>query len=85
MILCLSMVSVVGYIVTWAEMVQEVVTAIRKEGAATQMVIMPGNDFTSAAAFVESGSGSDSSYLPLIEAGTMSDVANSCFDECYKP
>lgn len=44
-------------IVTWAQTVQEVVTAIRKAGAMTQMIIMPGNNFTSAAAFVENGSG----------------------------
>jgi endoglucanase len=40
---------------TWAQTVQEVVTAIRKV-AKTQMILMPGNNFTSAAAFIDNGS-----------------------------
>ncbi|KAF2455994.1 glycoside hydrolase superfamily [Lineolata rhizophorae] len=42
---------------TWAETVQKVVTAIREAGATSQMILLPGNDFTSAANFVDNGSG----------------------------
>ena len=42
---------------TWAATVQEVVTGIRNAGAKTQFILMPGNNFTSAGAFVENGSG----------------------------
>jgi endoglucanase len=34
----------------WADSVQAVVTAIRGAGAKTQMILLPGNDWTSAAA-----------------------------------
>jgi endoglucanase len=42
---------------TWAETVQAVVTGIRNAGATKQMILMPGNNFTSAGAFIENGSG----------------------------
>jgi endoglucanase len=42
---------------TWADTVQAVVTAIRNTGAKSQMILMPGTDFTSAGSFVSSGSG----------------------------
>ncbi|KAK4208739.1 glycoside hydrolase family 5 protein [Rhypophila decipiens] len=35
----------------WADTVQAVVTAIRNAGAKTQMILIPGNDWTSAQAF----------------------------------
>ncbi|KAM7189868.1 glycoside hydrolase family 5 protein [Rhypophila sp. PSN 637] len=35
----------------WADSVQAVVTAIRNAGAKTQMILIPGNDWTSAQAF----------------------------------
>lgn len=41
----------------WANTVQAAVTAIRNAGATTQMILMPGNDFSSAGAFVPNGSG----------------------------
>lgn len=36
---------------TWANTVQEVVTAIRNAGATSQMILLPGTDFTNAGAF----------------------------------
>ncbi|PPQ74550.1 hypothetical protein CVT26_007942 [Gymnopilus dilepis] len=42
---------------TWATTVQAVVTAIRNAGATSQMILLPGNDYTSAQAFVSDGSG----------------------------
>lgn len=43
-------------IATWANTVQAAVTAIRNSGATTQMILLPGNNFTSAATFVSNGS-----------------------------
>lgn len=43
-------------ITTWATSVQAAVTAIRNAGATTQMILLPGNNFTSAATFVSNGS-----------------------------
>ncbi len=40
----------------WADTVQAAVTAIRKAGATTQTILLPGNDFTHASSFVENGS-----------------------------
>jgi len=37
--------------------VQQVVTAIRGAGATTQLIFLPGNDYTSAAKFISNGSG----------------------------
>jgi endoglucanase len=41
---------------TWAKTCQIVVTAIREAGARSQMVLLPGTNFDSAATLVESGS-----------------------------
>ncbi|KAJ7614763.1 carbohydrate-binding module family 1 protein/Glycoside hydrolase family 5 protein [Mycena rosella] len=41
----------------WAGSVQAAVTAIRNAGATTQMILLPGNDWTSGAAFISNGSG----------------------------
>lgn len=41
---------------TWAATVQTVVTAIRNAGATTQLILLPGNDYTSAQDFVSNGS-----------------------------
>ncbi|KAK0104136.1 Endoglucanase EG-II [Cadophora gregata f. sp. sojae] len=41
----------------WAVTVQAVVTAIRNAGATGQMLLLPGNDWTSAGAFISNGSG----------------------------
>ena len=40
----------------WGQSVQAAVTAIRKAGATTQMILLPGNDYTGAQTFVENGS-----------------------------
>ncbi|KAF7716125.1 Endo-1,4-beta-D-glucanase [Penicillium ucsense] len=42
---------------TWAATVQKAVTAIRKTGATSQMILLPGTDYTNAANFIENGSG----------------------------
>jgi endoglucanase len=42
---------------TWATTVQEAVTAIRKAGATSNKILLPGTDFTSAGAFISNGSG----------------------------
>ncbi|KAK6529162.1 Endoglucanase EG-II [Orbilia ellipsospora] len=42
---------------TWAATVQKVVTAIRNAGATSQMILLPGNGWTSAQDFVNNGSG----------------------------
>ncbi|KAJ7921990.1 endoglucanase [Mycena leptocephala] len=41
---------------TWAASVQAAVTAIRQAGATSQMILLPGNDWTSAGSFVSDGS-----------------------------
>ncbi|KAK6500780.1 hypothetical protein TWF506_003543 [Arthrobotrys conoides] len=41
---------------TWAATVQKVVTAIRNAGAKTQPILLPGNNYASAGAFISSGS-----------------------------
>ncbi|OJA11279.1 hypothetical protein AZE42_11577 [Rhizopogon vesiculosus] len=43
-------------ITTWAESVQCAVTSIRQAGATTQMILLPGDDYTSAETFVSGGS-----------------------------
>ena len=40
----------------WAASVQAAVTAIRDAGAKTQLILLPGNNYTSASAFVSNGS-----------------------------
>lgn len=44
-------------IVAWAATVQAAVTAIRNAGATTQMILLPGNNWTSAETFISNGSG----------------------------
>jgi endoglucanase len=43
-------------IVRWAETCQKVVTGIRKAGAESQIILLPGTNFASAETFVSSGS-----------------------------
>lgn len=43
-------------ITLWAESVQAAVTAIRNAGATTQLILLPGNDYTSAGTFISNGS-----------------------------
>ena len=40
----------------WAQSVQAAVTAIRKAGATSQIILLPGNNWTSAETFVSNGS-----------------------------
>ncbi|EPS38995.1 hypothetical protein H072_7244 [Dactylellina haptotyla CBS 200.50] len=42
---------------TWAATVQKVVNAIRNAGANSQIILLPGNSYTSAQEFVSNGSG----------------------------
>ncbi|RFU35718.1 hypothetical protein B7463_g556, partial [Scytalidium lignicola] len=44
-------------ITLWAGSVQAAVTAIRQTGATSQMILMPGSDYTSAQQFISDGSG----------------------------
>ncbi|KZT55893.1 glycoside hydrolase family 5 protein [Calocera cornea HHB12733] len=44
-------------VTTWANTVQASVTAIRNAGATTQYILLPGNDYTSAATIWSDGSG----------------------------
>jgi hypothetical protein len=55
----------IANITLWAGSVQAADTAIRKTGATTQMILLPGTDFTSAETFISNGS-----------AGNLSAVAN---------
>lgn len=41
---------------TWAASVQAAVTAIRQAGATSQIILLPGNSYTSAQLFVSNGS-----------------------------
>ncbi|KAF8313042.1 cellulase-domain-containing protein [Clavulina sp. PMI_390] len=43
-------------VTTWAATVQLVVTAIRNAGATSQIILLPGNDWTSAGTFISDGS-----------------------------
>ncbi|KAF8846665.1 beta-1,4-endoglucanase [Acephala macrosclerotiorum] len=45
-------------IVKWADTVQAAVTAIRKAGATTQMILLPGTNFSCAVTFTSTGSAS---------------------------
>lgn len=48
---------------TWAGSVQAAVTAIRQAGATQNLILIPGTDYTSAANFLENGSGA--ALLPV--------------------
>jgi len=43
-------------ITTWGATVQAVVTAIRNAGATSQLILLPGNDYTGAGTFISDGS-----------------------------
>jgi endoglucanase len=57
-------------IVLWTTSVQEAVTAIRKAGATTQMILLPGTDFTSAQTFIENGSAGNLSTVTNLDGST---------------
>ena len=47
----------------WADTVQAAVTAIRKAGANTQTIFLPGTDFTHASSFIDNGSAGNLSRI----------------------
>ncbi|KAI6861516.1 Endoglucanase [Hortaea werneckii] len=55
---------------TWAETVQAAVTAIREAGATSQRILLPGNDFTDAAQFVDNGSAAALSSVTNLDGST---------------
>lgn len=56
----------------WAATVQAAVTAIRKAGATTQMILLPGNDFTGAQTFVSNGSAGNLSTVHNLDGSNTS-------------
>jgi len=54
----------------WATSVQAVVTAIRQAGATSQMILLPGNDWTSAAAYISDGSAAALSKVTNLDGST---------------
>lgn len=56
----------------WATTVQAAVTAIRKAGATTQMILLPGNDFTGAQTFVSNGSAGNLSKVHNLDGSNTS-------------
>ncbi|KAK3215371.1 hypothetical protein GRF29_19g3044021 [Pseudopithomyces chartarum] len=65
----------------WAATVQVVVTAIRNAGAASNIILLPGNGFTSAETFVSSGSAAALAEVRNPDGGIdglVMDVHNEC-------
>jgi len=56
----------------WAKTVQAAVTAIRQAGATSQMILLPGNDFTSAQSFVSNGSAGNLSTVHNLDGSNTS-------------
>ncbi|KAN0102309.1 glycoside hydrolase family 5 protein [Hyaloscypha variabilis] len=56
----------------WADTVQAAVTAIRQAGATTQMILLPGNNFTSAQTFVSNGSAGNLSRVHNLDGTNTS-------------
>ena len=56
----------------WADTVQAAVTAIRQAGATTQMILLPGNNFTSAQTFVSNGSAGNLSRVHNLDGSNTS-------------
>ncbi|KAI1635826.1 glycoside hydrolase superfamily [Biscogniauxia mediterranea] len=48
---------------TWADTVQVAVTAIRRAGATTQTILLPGTEFTHASSFIDNGSAGNLSRI----------------------
>ncbi|KAK5128940.1 hypothetical protein LTR85_000273 [Meristemomyces frigidus] len=57
-------------ITEWAATVQAAVTAIRKAGATTQKILLPGNNYTSGAQFISNGSGTALMTVTNIDGST---------------
>lgn len=56
----------------WADSVQAAVTAIRMAGATTQMILLPGTDFTHAQTFISNGSAGNLSRVHNLDGSNMS-------------
>ena len=63
---------------TWATTVQAAVTAIRNAGATSQKILLPGNDYTSAAKFISNGSGA--ALLKVTNGDSAGTTTNLIFD-----
>lgn len=57
-------------ITLWAATVQEAVTAIRKAGATSQKMLLPGNDWTHATTFISDGSAAALSNVTNLDGTT---------------
>jgi len=55
---------------TWGQSVQAAVTAIRQAGATSQMILLPGTDYTSAETFVSSGSAAALASVTNLDGST---------------
>lgn len=55
---------------TWASTVQAAVTAIRKAGATENRILLPGNEWTHASAFIDNGSGAALSKITNLDEST---------------
>ncbi|KAG4031885.1 hypothetical protein MFRU_008g02390 [Monilinia fructicola] len=55
---------------TWAATLQAVVTAIRQAGATSTMLLLPGTDYASAAAFISDGSAAALSTITNLDGTT---------------
>lgn len=65
-----SSLSLVPDINAWAATVQAAVTAIRKAGATSHMILLPGTDYTSAGSFISSGSAAALAKVTNLDAST---------------
>ncbi|OCK74050.1 glycoside hydrolase family 5 protein [Lepidopterella palustris CBS 459.81] len=55
---------------TWADTIQASVTAIRQAGATSQMILLPGNNYSGAASFVSSGSAAALAAITNLDLST---------------
>ncbi|PMD45506.1 glycoside hydrolase family 5 protein [Hyaloscypha variabilis F] len=55
---------------TWATTVQWAVTSIRNAGATSQMILLPGTDYTAAGSFISTGSASALSAVVNLDGST---------------
>jgi endoglucanase len=55
---------------TWATSVQAAVTAIRKAGATSNKILLPGNEWTHASAYISNGSGAALSKVKNLDGST---------------
>ena len=59
-----------GELATWAASVQAAVTAIRKAGATSHYILLPGNSYTAAGSFVSGGSAAALSTVKNLDGST---------------